>query len=329
MRIEYNEKGEAKVVRSERYDEPDRNKKNPYKFYSIPYLKVDCLETFKPDDIVWIEEKLDGSNVLCEVDNNDDYRCYGNTFELGTWYTNRGAYEKLLEIEDKVRKHIGQTAVVYFEFLSLHHVRYSADKENHLFVIGVKDKTTRKYWTPDKVHELADKLGLEAPAILYHGYFKDWDTAKSLVGESRCGAVHGEGVIVKAYDERYGIKMVKIVAEDFREIMKYDPGRKQAKLDNAMAKKEKAREIVTEARIRKHLYKLVDEGIIDSVEEMTNDNKTKAIKNIGRLIYEDCIKEEPDFVVEFGKDFGTYSFLLSKEYINSLYMAYKERTENS
>jgi hypothetical protein len=46
--------------------------------------------------------------------------------------------------------------------------------------------------------------------------------------------------------------------------------------------------------------------------------KIVAIKNIGRRIYDDCIKEEPDFVVEFSKDFGKYSFILSKKFIESL-----------
>lgn len=318
MRVEYDADGNAKIIRSDNKEEPDESKKNPHKFYDIPYLQTKVLDTFSPNEEVWIEEKIDGTNISCEIDEQEMFRCYGRRFELGNWYTNRGAYQKLLEIESKVREHLGKRYTAYFEYLTLHHVRYSADKENGIYLIGVRDKETQKYLTPDKVAGFAIKLGVETPQILYYGTFDNWELAKSLVGISRFGAKQGEGVIVKAYDEKRGIKMVKIVADDFREIMKYDPARVQAKLDAEIRKREKAATVVTDARIRKQLYNMVDEGIISKVEGITKEEKTIAIKNIGKRMYEDCIKEELDFVLEFGKDFGKYSFMLSKKYIESL-----------
>lgn len=318
MRVEYDADGNAKVIRSEHKEEPDENRKNPRKFYDIPYLQTKVLDTFSSDEDVWIEEKIDGTNISCELGINEDFRCYGRRFELGDWYTNRGAYQKLLEIEDKVRKYLGKRYKAYFEYLTLHHVRYSPDKENGIYLIGILDKEEDKYLTPDKVNEFALKLGVETPQILYYGKFNSWEIAKGLVGTSKFGAKQGEGVIVKAYDKNRGIKMVKVVADDFREVMKYDPARVQAKLDAELAKREKAATIVTDARIRKQLYNMVDEGIISKVDEMSKEEKTIAIKNIGKRIYDDCIKEELDFVLEFGKDFGKYSFMLSKKYIESL-----------
>ena len=63
---------------------------------------------------------------------------------------------------------------------------------------------------------------------------------------------------------------------------------------------------------------MMDEGIISKVDGITNEEKIVAIKNIGKRIYDDCIKEEPEFVIDFGKDFGKYSFMLSKKFIESL-----------
>lgn len=318
MQIVKNEDGSLKLIRSTHKDEPDDNKKNTLKFYDIPYLKAEVLDTFAPNEEVWIEEKIDGTNVSCEVDHEGNYRCYGRRFELGEWYTNIGAYEKLLEIEDRVRDAIGTRYKLFFEYLRLHHVRYSPDKENGIYLIGVRDKAAGKWLTPDKVQAWAYQLDLDTPALLYHGPFKDWEHVKGLVGESRFGAKQGEGVIVKASDTKRGIKMVKVVADDFREIMKYDPARVQAKMDAELAKREKAKEIVTEARIRKQLYNMVDEGVISTVEGMTKEDKVNAIKNIGKRVYEDCVKEELDFVLNFGKDFGKYSFIISKQYIEGL-----------
>lgn len=318
MRVEYDAQGNAKLIRSEFNEQPDENRKNPSKFYDIPYLQTKVLDTFEPTDEVWIEEKIDGTNVSCEIDDNDEFKCYGRRYELGTWYTNRGAYQQLLELEDTVRTLLPPEFKLYFEYLTLHHVRYSADKENKLYLIGVKNKVDDKYLIPSGVYQIAKLIGVETPACLYHGLFRDWSIAQSLVGKSEFGAKQGEGVIVKGRDNKHGIKMVKIVADDFREIMKYDATRVQAKLDDELRKREKAKEIVTEARIRKQLYNMRDEGIIGEVEGMTTEDKVVAIKNIGRRIYDDCIKEELDFVLEFGKDFGKYSFILSKIYINSL-----------
>ena len=318
MKINYDENGNPIVVRSEHKDKADENKKNPNKFYHIPYLQYIDLDTFSSYEEVWIEEKIDGTNISCEIDNDNKFRCYGRRFELGDWYTNRGAYQKLLELEDIIRSTLTDKLILYFEYLTLHHVRYSADKENGVYLIGAKDKTTGMYLLPSRVYQIAKLIGVETPKCFYHGPFKDWSIAESLVGKSEFGAVKGEGVIVKAYDKKRGIKMVKIVTDDFREVMKYDPSRAQAKMNDELAKREKAKEIVTDARIRKQLLNMVDEGIIPSLNGLSKEEKTTAIKNIGRRVYDDCIKEEPEFVLEFGKDFGRFSFMLSKKYIENL-----------
>lgn len=318
MRVRYDADGNPIIDRESQREEPDREKKIPHKFYDIPYLKAELLNIFLPTDEVWIEEKIDGSNTSCEIDEHGKFRCYGRKWELGEWYTNMGAYQKLLALEATIREHVSPNIMLYFEYLSLHHVRYSADKENGIYLIGARDKQSDKYLTPDKVYEIAASIGVETPACLYHGQFKDWSIAESLVGTSKFGAKKGEGVIVKAYDQKCGIRMVKLVTDDFREIMKYDPARIQAKIDEERKKTELAKQVVTEARIRKQLYTMRDEGIIQTVDGMTPDEKTIAIKNIGKLIYHDCIKEEIDFVLKFGKDFGKYSFMLSKKYIQQL-----------
>lgn len=318
MEIRYDEQGNPIVNRGGCKEQPNADKKITYKFYHIPYLQDKLLDTFGTTEEVWVEEKIDGTNISCELDDCDKFRCYGKNFELGAWYTNRGAWQKLLEIEPVIRKKLPRTYVLYFEYLVLHHVRYSADKENGIYLIGVKDKITEKYLLPSEVYDIADKIGVETPACLYHGQFKNWEYIEQFIGQSEFGAKQGEGIIVKAYDKKKGIKMIKLVTSDFREIMKYDPARVQAKIENEQKKREIAATVVTDARIRKQLYNMVDEGIISCVDGMNQEEKVVAIKTIGKLIYADCIEEEPEFVVNFGKDFGKYSFMLSKNYINKL-----------
>lgn len=318
MKVTYDENGKAQIIRSTYSEQPDRDKVNPFKFKHIDYLQKSCMSTFEPHEMVWIEEKIDGTNVAAHTSEHNEYVCYGRNFELGTWYTNKGAYDKLLLLKDKIKEVLGDKYIAYFEYLTKHHVKYSEDKENGLYLIGVREKATRKYLTPDKVYEIAEKLGVERPVTFYYGPFKDWSIAQSFVGQSAFGAKKGEGVIVKAYDEKSGIKMVKIVADDFREVMKHNPEEAVKKMNAELAKRARASEIVTDARIRKQLFAMMDEGLIQSVDNMSKEDKNIAIKYIGKRIYDDCINEELQFVLDFGKDFGKYSFMISKNFINSL-----------
>ena len=309
------------VVQNKVYtgNEAFKNNVNDKQFFSIPYLDNEVVNTFLADETVWVEEKIDGCNVSCEIDTNDKYRCYGMRYELSPEYTCNNSYSKLLDIEDKIRNIIGNKYKIFFEFLYKHHVKYDADKHNKLYVIGLFDKEINKWCTPDIVCDVAKQLNMETPYCFYHGSFISWDNVKQYLGNSMFGAKKGEGIIVKAYSEKYGIKMIKVVTEEFREIMKEpDPAIKQAQLDKQAAKKTKAAEIVTEARIRKQLYNLRDEGIISSVEEMGEQDIDIAVRQIGKLLFADCMKEEPEFVKEFGKEFGKYAAILGREFIMNI-----------
>lgn len=60
--------------------------------------------------------------------------------------------------------------------------------------------------------------------------------------------------------------------------------------------------VVTRARIEKILHKMVDDGLIP--ENWDRNEIGIIMKNLGKLVYEDCLKEEPDIVAQaesFGK----------------------------
>ena len=52
--------------------------------------------------------------------------------------------------------------------------------------------------------------------------------------------------------------------------------------------------VVTEARVRKLVHKMVDKGIIP--ENWGKRNLGTISKNISSVVYEDCLKEEPEIV---------------------------------
>lgn len=77
MRIEYDADGNPIVYREGVSETPDFNKKTPSRFYHIPYLKDKLLDKFSANEETWIEEKIDGTNISCEIDDDNTFRCYG------------------------------------------------------------------------------------------------------------------------------------------------------------------------------------------------------------------------------------------------------------
>ena len=63
--------------------------------------------------------------------------------------------------------------------------------------------------------------------------------------------------------------------------------------------------VVTEARVRKMILKLVDENLLS---ENWREEKPETISwQLTRQIYYDCVKEEPETVEQIGKQFGKYA----------------------
>lgn len=97
---------------------------------------------------------------------------------------------------------------------------------------------------------------------------------------------------------------VKIVCEKFCETK----GHKQEKpVDmKVVQEREEAKAlvatVVTKARVTKLIHKMVDDGIIP--ENWDNHDMSTIAKNLGRNVYEDCVKEESEIVNQVGALFG-------------------------
>ena len=95
---------------------------------------------------------------------------------------------------------------------------------------------------------------------------------------------------------------IKIVGDKFAEV--HSSSKKPVSAEVLKAKEEEQAivgTVVTEARVRKILHKLVDEGILP--ENWGADEMPIVAKNLPRAVFEDCLKEEPDVVAKVG-NFG-------------------------
>lgn len=74
---------------------------------------------------------------------------------------------------------------------------------------------------------------------------------------------------------------------------------------NLQRKQQLTNTIVTRARVQKLLHKMIDDGIL--IEDWSAKEIGIIAKNLGRAIYGDCVKEEPEIVSEIGDGFGKFA----------------------
>ena len=140
--------------------------------------------------------------------------------------------------------------------------------------------------------------------ILYHGPFEGWTKTMEYLKENPLNAEPvSEGIVIKSQD-RLDNKFsgtpeyLKIVNEQFAEV--HAPKAKKTltpeELAAAEIEKEKVSSIATDNRIQKELNKLIDEGIVP-ISYCEKDIGT-IMKYLVKNVINDCIKEEPEIVIE-------------------------------
>ena len=128
-----------------------------------------------------------------------------------------------------------------------------------------------------------------------------------------------EGIVVKNQDKldsdkKMGPAYIKIVNEEFKESIVKQKRNKtidpvvQKEMDDAKAL---ISGVVTEARVRKMILKFVDEGLIPSA--IKPNHMGIIAKNLGKRIFEDLMKEEPEVMTSAGVYSGKFCSSLSIE----------------
>jgi hypothetical protein len=211
-----------------------------------------------------------------------------------------------------------------------HTIAYPESVYKNMYCYDMYDEYKGEYLPQEKVYARVGKcmdMGvplLKAP-VFYTGPFMNWENINEFVGKTMLDAFPtGEGIVIKNQtrlndpDNKKPF-YVKIVTEQFREVQKCNKAKKAldpTKLAADAANMELTRTIVTEARVRKILNKLVDEGILR--ENWDETDMPIVAKNLSKRIVEDCVKEENDTVVKiegFGKTANKVCMGIAKEII--------------
>ena len=191
-----------------------------------------------------------------------------------------------------------------------HTIKYIQEAYSKFYFYDVYDKKNECYLPQTEVKRLAEELNFIYVKTFYVGEFISWEHCKSFMNDSDIAVDKPEGVVVKNQSKLNNLNsrtpfVLKIVNDCFSEIKK-DNHRQKVEDPQKLAAREKASNIVdrivTKNRVQKEIYKMIDENILPAKIE-PSDMRIVA-QNLPKRIYDDCIKEESELVIEAGEFFG-------------------------
>jgi len=280
------------------------------KYMDIQVWSEENSKGFQPGDFIVIQEKIDGANLSIRFNpERDSIASFGREDRLSLGNSMRGAWEWSQRLEkDTVKSILGDKLLLFGEWLCPHTILYPEERYQTAYFYDVWDLENQHYLHQDEVESIVNQLGLNYVPVLYKGKFISWDHVKSFIGQTALGGSQGEGVVVKNMtrlnDPEANFPFcLKIVGEAFKETKAVKGLAKKLDAEEA-ERKERLRatlnSVVTEARVRKLVHKMVDKGIIP--ENWEKRDLGTISKKIGSVVYEDCLKEEPEIVELIGNE---------------------------
>ena len=289
------------------------------KYMDITRLKESYADGFEVGDLIYIQEKLDGANFSIKYDEESDtIKAFSRRNELNFKETLRGAWTFAQTIDKELLKEtLGNNLILFGEWLVKHTIPYPTDTYSKAYFYDVYDEVEEKYLPQGEVAKIIYKLGLNQVPNFYIGNFQSWDLVNEYIGKTHMGGEYGEGIVLKNMsklnnpNERLPF-YIKIVGKEFYETKENHNSYKLTDLE-AMEERNKLKEltstVVTLPRVRKMINKFIDEGII--AEDWSEKDMGLIARNLGKRIYEDCVKEESDTVKQVGELFGKFANYLS------------------
>lgn len=270
----------------------------------IRYGKPSTKEVIKEGDYITITEKLDGSNASFRLDESNEIgvSCYSRNLLLTAENTLNGFYNWVVENIASIKDKLNPNYIYYGEYLVKHKIVYKPEAYKNFYMFSIWDEEKQQYLSDDIVKSEAERLGLKTVPYFYEGVYISFEHLMSFVGKSNITLEPntGEGIVVKNvnyFDKHNRQVFVKLVSEKFAEVQKQklpkNPNINQREI--ALVKS-----VLTQPRVEKLLYKLVDEGLLK--EDYTIKDMGLILKALGSRVYDDIMKEESDLFENYELD---------------------------
>lgn len=284
------------------------------RFMDIQRLKKqDFADGFRPGDKIVLQEKVDGSNAAFRYDvETGKLVAFSRRMTLDPINNTLSGFYNYIQSLDINEFKDYPDYVVFGEWTGARNaIIYYPQSVGKWYVFDIYDMNTEKYLPQSEVKKFTEEHGLIYVNTVYVGPFINWEHIEGFLKKSAYGDTM-EGLIIKNQtrlnDPNNRLPfVVKMVDDDFKEVLKRNHIKKMIdpqKLQERAAAQELTESIVTRRRVEKELYKMRDEGIIPT--DWCEQNMKTVAMELPSRIYHDCIKEEPDTVVEIGQYFGKF-----------------------
>lgn len=279
---------------------------------------------FEVGDRVNISIKIDGANSSIAWEDGE-LKAFSRKNELNMSNNLRGFWEFVQTLDKEKFRDLGNR-VLFGEWLVKHTVQYYPESYSKWYVYDMFDKDTEQWLPQSVVKEFAESHGLEYIHVLYDGPFISWEHCKTFLNSPAYGDKQ-EGIVIKNQDKLNDPDCrnpfyLKIVNDSFKETQVNNHIKKvldpNDEIDKAEAE-ECAAKVVTEARVRKDINKMIDEGILP--ETINPQDMSLVARNLPKRIYDDVIKEESELIGDcisnkyFGKAVGSQAMNWAKKVV--------------
>lgn len=278
-------------------------------FIDIKAFQIKFSDCFEAGDIISIQEKLDGSNSSIQYDpETDSLMCFSRKMILNPMNTLNGFYEYVQKLDKTIFKKYPNFRL-FGEWSLKHLIRYEESQIKKFHCFDIYDTENKQWQSRDVVKNICAEANIQMIPELYYGEFISWEHVQSFIGKTVFGLSTGEGIVLKNQTKLNNPNekkpfVVKLVATEYLETAQ----RKIREPINPdeLAKREYLYElastIVTENRVEKSIYKMIMNDELPSDWDETHMGFIA--KELPRIIYNDCIKEENETVEKiegFGK----------------------------
>ena len=269
-----------------------------------------------PEDVIYIQEKMDGANFRFYI-NNNGVPIFGSRTQQLT--SNEGEDTNIAKNFTLCVQHVRNKLkdkdlsdyngyIFYGECMVKHTLQYDWDNIPRFLGFDIYDTVNGIYLEYPQVEEIYNNLSLDIVPLIDIVYAKDIiSVSDKLVPVTKYPPLSNpkqlaEGIVFKNYNKQI---IAKYVRDAFKEDNANTFGGKPKYNEDDTINSELVFKFCTNARIEKMIFKLIDNG---------NNLEMKLMQQLPKLVYSDIMEEEWRYICFSKKkvDFGNLNKLIIK-----------------
>ncbi len=265
------------------------------------------INAFEIGDHINVSIKIDGANSSFLYEDGK-LKAFSRKNELDMNNNLRGFWNWVQTLDSNQFADLNNK-ICFGEWLIPHTIKYNQDSYNQFYMFDLYDTETETWLPQTDVEAFAKNHGLNYVMSVYDGEFISWEHIMQFLNVKTPYGDVNEGVVIKNQTKlndksnRFPVYL-KIVNAQFKETQLKNHVKKvldpNDEIERAEAA-EHANELITEARVRKEIGKMIDEGLLP--ELLTGEDMAVIARNLPKRIYYDIDKEDHDTLIAYDNQY--------------------------